>query len=122
MLVVGAGARFVVGATELAAGGDADTGAGPTRGYALLVETPAESVVGAAEPAGGGGVAIDAEATEGQLVFTVLCEEAGSNREYRPILARWRSIAANVLAVIVSIVDCIEKAEATLGAGGAGGR
>ena len=109
----GTGTRFVVGALIQARGA--------ARGYALLVETPAEFVLGATGPAGDGGIATDAEATKGRLVFAVLCEEAGSNRGYRPILARWRSTAAIVVAVITSIVNWIEGSESTLGAGGLGG-
>ena len=65
-------------------------------------------MVGATEPAGSGGVATDAEATRGGVLFTKSCDEAGSDRGYRPMCARWRSTAAIAAAVIASTMCCIE--------------
>ena len=73
-------------------------------------------MVGATEPAGGGGIATDVEATKGRVLFANSCDEAGSDRGYRPMCARWRSTAAIAAAVIASTMCCIEGGESTLGA------
>ena len=73
-------------------------------------------MVGDTEPAGGGGVATDAEATIERLLFTKSCDETGSDREYRPMWARWRPTAAIAAAVIASTICCIEGGESAPGA------
>ena len=73
-------------------------------------------MVGAIEPAGGGGVATDAGATRGRALFTKACDEAGSDRRYRPMCARWRSTAAIAAAVTASTICCREGGESAPGA------
>ena len=41
-------------------------------------------MVGAMEPVSGGSVATEAEVARGRFGFTISCDEAGSDRGYRP--------------------------------------
>ena len=73
-------------------------------------------MVGATDPAGGGGVATDARATRGRPLFIKPCDEAGSDRGYRPMCARLRSTAAIAAAVTASTICCREGGELAPGA------
>ena len=73
-------------------------------------------MVGIIEPAGGGGVATDAGATRGRAWFIKSCDEAGSDRGYRPMCARWQSTAAIAAAVTASTICCREGGESAPGA------
>ena len=73
-------------------------------------------MVGATEPAGGGGVATDAGVIRGRVLVTKLCDEAGSDRGYRPMCARWRSTAAIAAAMTASTMCCKEGGRSAPGA------
>ena len=72
-------------------------------------------MVGATEPAGGGGVATDAGVVRGRALVTKFCDEAGSDRGYRPMCARWRSTAAFAAAATASTICCRERGESAPG-------
>ena len=73
-------------------------------------------MVGATEPAGGEGVATDAGVIRGRALVTKSCDEAGSDRGYRPMCARWRPTVAIAGAVTASTICCRDGAESAPGA------
>ena len=72
-------------------------------------------MVGATKPAGGGSVATDAGVVRGRALVTKSCYEAGFDRAYRPMCARWRSTAAIAAAVTASTICCREGGESAPG-------
>ena len=73
-------------------------------------------MVGATEPGGGRSVATDAGFVRGQALVTKFCDEAGSDREYRPMCTRWRSTAAIAAAATALTICCREGGESAPGA------
>ena len=57
---------------------------GLRREKALFGRVAEGCVVGATEPVSGGSVATEAEVARGRFGFTISCDEAGSDRGYRP--------------------------------------